>query len=52
LFSAEQIVSYARGYRSTGIDQFGLYESTIFLWYPHVRRAIWEAGSIMAGQAP
>jgi hypothetical protein len=52
LLSAEQIVSYARGYRRTGIDRFGLYESTIFLWYPHVRRAIWEAGNIMAGRAP
>jgi hypothetical protein len=51
-FSADDIVRYARIYRDKGIARFGLYESTIFLWYPHVRRAIWEAGSVMAAGGP
>jgi hypothetical protein len=47
-FSAEEILEHARVYRSKGIGRFGLYESTIFLWYPELRRAIWEADGIMA----
>ena len=48
-FSAADILDYARVYREKGIGRFGLYESTIFLWYPDMRRAIWEAAVIMAG---
>jgi hypothetical protein len=48
--SADEIVAYSRIYRDKGVNRFGLYESTMFLWYPHARRAIWKAGSIMAGR--
>ena len=44
--SPHAIKSLAKHYSGKGVDRFGIYESTIFTWYPDMRRAIraaaWE----------
>jgi hypothetical protein len=42
--SPHAIKSLARHYSGKGVDCFGIYESTIFTWYPDMRRAIRAAG--------
>lgn len=42
--SVEAIEAWSRLYREQGVHRFGLYESTVFTWYPHLRRAIRRAG--------
>ncbi len=42
--SPEAIHALSAIYRDKGADGFGLYESTVFTWYPHLRRAIRRAG--------
>jgi hypothetical protein len=40
----ETILALAKAYSGRGVDRFGLYESTVFTWYPDIRRAIRAAG--------
>jgi hypothetical protein len=42
--SAEAILALAKHYSGRGVAHFGLYESTVFTWYPDLRRAVREAG--------
>src|SRR5262249_6896562 len=42
--SAEAIAALAAHYGGRGVARFGLYESTVFTWYPDLRRAVREAG--------
>ncbi len=42
--SADAILALSRYYSGKGVANFGIYESTIFTWYPDVRRAIRQAG--------
>ena len=42
--SPEAILALAKSYSGRGVARFGLYESTVFTWYPDVRRAIRRAG--------
>jgi hypothetical protein len=42
--SPEAILAFARHYSGRGVARFGLYESTVFTWFPDRRRAIREAG--------
>ncbi len=43
-FDAEAIAAFARHYIQKKVHRFGLYESTIFVWRPELRRAIRKAG--------
>jgi hypothetical protein len=53
--SADAITALARAYSGRGVARFGIYESTIFTWFPDVRRAIraaaWEYEPGKAGKA-
>ena len=44
--SAEAILALGKHYSGRGVARFGIYESTVFTWYPDLRRAIrqtaWE----------
>jgi hypothetical protein len=42
--SAEAITELAKIYSEKGADGFGLYESTLYTWFPDVRRTIRAAG--------
>lgn len=42
--SAEAILALNRHYSGKGVANFGIYESTLFTWYPDLRRAIRQAG--------
>lgn len=42
--SPEAITALARHYSGRGVAAFGLYETTVFVWSPDVRRAIRAAG--------
>jgi len=42
--SPEAILALSRHYSGGGVASFGLYESTIFTYYPELRRAIRQAG--------
>jgi hypothetical protein len=42
--SAEAIVALSKHYSGKGVARFGLYESTVFTWYPDLRRAVLAAG--------
>jgi hypothetical protein len=42
--SAEAILALSQHYSGKGVASFGLYESTIFTYYPELRRAIRAAG--------
>ncbi len=42
--SAEALQALAKHYSGRGVARFGLYESTLFTWYPEMRRAIRSAG--------
>jgi hypothetical protein len=42
--SPEAIAALAKHYSRRGVARFGLYESTIFTWYPELRRAVRAAG--------
>ncbi len=42
--SAEAILALAKYYSGKGVKHFGLYESTVFTWYPDLRRTIRQAG--------
>jgi hypothetical protein len=42
--SAEAILALARQYSGRGVASFGLYESTVFTWYPELRLAVRQAG--------
>ena len=44
LLSPQAITALARAYSGRGVASFGLYESTLFTWFPDARRAIREAG--------
>jgi hypothetical protein len=41
--SAEALAALAKHYSGRGVTRFGLYESTLFTWYPEMRRAIRSA---------
>ena len=42
--SVEAILALARHYSGRGVARFGLYESTVATWSPHIRRAVRRAG--------
>ena len=42
--SPEAIAALAAHYSGRGVARFGIYESTIFTWYPDMRHAIRAAG--------
>lgn len=42
--SSEAILALTKHYSGKGVANFGLYESTLYTWYPDLRRAIREAG--------
>jgi hypothetical protein len=42
--STEAIAALAQQYSGRGVARFGLYESTVFTWYPDLRRAVRAAG--------
>jgi hypothetical protein len=42
--SADAIAALAKHYSGRGVARFGLYESTVFTWYPDLRRAVLAAG--------
>jgi hypothetical protein len=42
--SPEAITALSQAYSGRGVANFGLYESTLFTWYPDARRAIRQAG--------
>jgi hypothetical protein len=42
--SAEAIAAFTKHYSGRGVTQIGLYESTLYTWYPDLRRAIRQAG--------
>lgn len=42
--SAEAILALSHFYSGKGVAHFGLYESTIFTYYPELRRAVRDAG--------
>jgi hypothetical protein len=42
--SPEAMDALARHYRDKGAHRFGIYESTIFTYYPDLRRAVRRAG--------
>jgi hypothetical protein len=44
ILSAAAIRALAEHYSGTGVAGFGIYESTMFTWYPDLRRAIRTAG--------
>src|SRR5207245_9875759 len=44
ILSAEAIAALAKHYSGRGVAGFGIYESTMFTWYPDLRRAIRAAG--------
>ena len=46
ILSEEAILALARHYSGRGVARFGLYESTVFTWYPELRWAVREAGWI------
>ena len=41
---ADAIQALAQAYSGRGVAGFGIYESTVFTWYPDLRRAIRAAG--------
>jgi hypothetical protein len=44
ILSAEAIRALSEHYSGRGVTGFGIYESTMFTWYPDLRRAIRAAG--------
>jgi hypothetical protein len=42
--SEEAILALAKEYSGRGVARFGVYESTLFTYYPELRRAIRAAG--------
>ncbi len=44
VLGAEAIAALAKHYSGRGVESFGIYESTMFTWYPDLRRAIRAAG--------
>jgi hypothetical protein len=44
VLSPQAITALAKGYGGRGVSNFGIYESTLFVWAPDTRRAIREAG--------
>jgi hypothetical protein len=44
MLTPESLQALARHYHGRGVARFGVYESTMFTWFPEVRRAVREAG--------
>jgi hypothetical protein len=42
--SAESLLALGKAYSGRGVARFGVYESTIFTYYPDLRRAVRQAG--------
>ena len=42
--SPESLLALGKHYSGRGVARFGVYESTVFTWYPDVRRAVRQAG--------